>query len=209
MTRAVLIDAGGVLFNNISEDSPFLARLAQRHGVGADELFQAIEAADHRFETDERHVHDVLAECLRSLGNSTLLDRDALDQLYISCVRAAPVAFGAVRELRARHPELVLALANNEAKHWDDLKHARFGHFDLFDVLASSWRMGAVKPSTTFLSRAGAACGCRLEDVTLVDDNLEVIEAARQAGVRALHVATPDELPLVLARIPGLDPQDR
>ena len=55
------------------------------------------------------------------------------------------------------------------------------------DGIFYSARLGAMKPDTEFFVRVQAAVGLRGEELLLVDDSRQNIEAALQAGWQALH----------------------
>jgi putative hydrolase of the HAD superfamily len=189
--RVLLVDAGGVLFNNVIEDSSFLAKVAATCNADADMLRRLYEADDERFETNRVGVDDVLRTCLTALGVTTLNARDfrAIDRLYLESVQPNVSLFAFLRDVRVMG--LTLVLANNEAKRWEQLKHQAFRHLDLFDVVASSWRVGAVKPAAGYF-----AC---LDDLLyptqrsrwrLLDDKLANVSGAHAAGIAATWYPT-------------------
>ncbi|MER7011818.1 HAD family hydrolase [Saccharopolyspora sp. NPDC000359] len=191
----MLVDAGGVLFNNISEETDFLALLAQRYHAQLPRLRRALDQHDHDYETDAAHVHQVLMTCLELAGGDCEdFDGDHTDELYLARVEAYPSCFEQLRALRALHPELVLALANNEAAHWDEVKNARYEHLALFDVIGSSWHLRAVKPTDEYFHRLLAAVGCDADEVLLADDNPDIVRAARLFGLNAVHIPSPPSL---------------
>ncbi|WP_405590391.1 HAD family hydrolase [Streptomyces sp. NBC_01190] len=96
--------------------------------------------------------------------------------------------------MRRHRPDLLLVLANNEAARWDAVKERAHGHLALFDVVASSWRVGQVKPTPAFFAAVARHCGRPLDDAVMVDDNPEVIAAARQQGLGVLLADTPAAL---------------
>lgn len=193
LIRVLLLDAGGVLFSNVIEESGFLAILARRYDVQVAGLAARIEMRDSEYETGERHVHDVLRDCVAEAGGRNLSDWDPdwLDQLYLACVQAHHETFGALVALRRQRPALLVALANNEAAHWESLRDRRFGHLRLFDIIGSSWRVGAVKPRADYFSRVLGACGCAPSEAVLLDDNPEVIAAAAAFGLGTRLVSHP------------------
>ncbi|QKW48229.1 HAD family hydrolase [Streptomyces buecherae] len=193
MRGALLVDAGGILFNNVTEESGFLAELAARYGADAGRLHREIDLRDAAYETNARSVFDVLADALAAAGapGPPVLDREHVTALYMAGVRAYRPVFDALARIRADHPGLVLGLANNEAEAWDRAKDRAFGHFQYFDVLASSWKLGAVKPSHTYLERLVDACGCRAAEAVFVDDTPEVVAAAAEFGLSVVHVRDP------------------
>ena len=181
----LLVDAGGVLFNNVIEDSTFIGDLAAYFDVSRHEMLTAYAAADRAFETNARDVHEVIGEAVRALAGRAPGPGDfaQIDGLYAAAVVANAPLFDVLRSARRRG--LTLVLANNEAERWDRIKQGRFGHLDLFDHCASSWKIGACKPTAEYFDR--------LEDLLrrpraawhLLDDNPAVVAQARAFGVPA------------------------
>lgn len=201
VTKALLVDAGGVLYTNVSEESEFFSGLANQCRADEARLRDYMETHDAEYETGNRHVHDVIFDALAASNASSMPTPDWLDQFYLSCAERYVVAFDALRQLRADRPGILLVLANNEAEHWDRLKDGRHGHLALFDVIGSSWHVGSVKPSAAYFERVLAACGCAVDEVLFVDDNPAVVDAARRIGVRSILLLKPGELGSVLTHV--------
>ncbi|MGV9883511.1 HAD family hydrolase [Streptomyces sp. NPDC003006] len=204
MIRTLFVDAGGVLFNNINEETEFIARVADRHGVDRAELNWRAMAAARVYESGRKHVHQVFHRLVGGYSWSRqgqgqgrdrgVLDTQWLDHTYMDCVRAYHDNARALRELREERPDLTLVLTNNEAEHWDRLKDEAYGHLGMFDVLCSSWRVNRVKPARAFFAEALSRCRTTPEETLLVDDRLPVLRAGAALGLRTLHVSTPDVL---------------
>lgn len=204
VTRALLVDAGGVLFNNVTEETGFLGELAARYGADPDKLRRALDRHDREYETGSRHVHGVLMNCLSAAGSrAVFLEQEWTDERYLESVRAYEPAFAALRRLREKRPDLVMALANNEAEHWDGLKNARYGHLELFDIVGSSWRLGTEKPRPEYFHKLLAACACLPGEAVFVDDNPDNVAAADRFGIVSLHVSDPAELSATLSFLDG------
>ncbi|MCK7624503.1 HAD family hydrolase [Streptomyces sp. RS10V-4] len=199
MADTILMDAGGVLFNNVTEETDFLDRLASHHGADTDRLRNEIDARDAAYETGRAHVHDVLREALAAAGADAAPDARWLDDLYGDCVAAHPGAFTAIDAIRRHRPDVQLVLTNNEAAHWDRVKDDRYGHLGRFDVVASSWRVGEVKPTREFFEAVARRCGRPLDNAVLLDDNPDVLAEAARQGLRTLHVDAPRTLPEAVA----------
>ncbi|GHF52184.1 hypothetical protein GCM10010218_37000 [Streptomyces mashuensis] len=191
MIRTLFVDAGGVLYNNINEETDFLARVAGRHGADPGELLTRVLKAAPAYEDGGTHVHEVFRDLLEA---EAPLDTGWLDRAYLESVRAYDDNFRALREARRDHPHLTVVLTNNEAEHWDRLKDAAHGHFGLFDVLCSSWRLGRVKPAREFFTAALHHVRAVPAETLVVDDRTAVLEVAAGLGMRTLHVGTPDVL---------------
>ncbi|MFI9306707.1 HAD family hydrolase [Streptomyces triculaminicus] len=197
MIRTLFVDAGGVLYNNINEETGFLHEVADRYGVNREELTRRAYESAPVYEAGGQHVHQVfrrlVADC-RGPAGDVLQDTRWLDRAYLDSVRAYDGSFRALRELREERPDLTVVLTNNEAEHWDRLKNDAFGHFAMFDALCSSWRVGRVKPARSFFAEALRRCRATAAETLLIDDRLSVLRAGAGLGMRTLHVSTPDVL---------------
>jgi putative hydrolase of the HAD superfamily len=182
----LLIDAGGVLFDNVIEDSEFIHDVADAFRVDEMQLLAAYNAADASFETNEVCVRDVLRDSVQRLGGARLdaTDLRRIDELYAASLVPNHYMFALLQRARARG--FTLVLTNNEAERWDRIKHAAFGFLDLFDHVASSWKLGVCKPTHAYFQRLDALLHPRRRGHwRLLDDNVEVIRQARAAGVPA------------------------
>ena len=185
--RVLLVDGGGVLFNNVIEDSRFIDEVARDFCVPARELLAAYAAHDTSFEIDRCGVHEVLAACLRSLGCRPpgRAELARIDALYAASLVPNRALFALLRATRGdRRRGLILVLASNEAKRWDEIKDRAFGHLGLFDHVGSSWKIGACKPEPAYFDGLdGALRGVPRDRWRLLDDNPSVVARARMLGV--------------------------
>jgi putative hydrolase of the HAD superfamily len=182
----LLMDAGGVLFNNVIEDSAFMQMVATEFGVDAEQLGLLYKEGDTRFEKNEVDVRDSLKSCLMALGADEPSGEalETIDLIYVKSVTTNEELFVALRRLRSIGRKLVLV--NNEGERWEQLKHRRFGHLDLFDVIASSWKLRACKPEREYFRRLEHLLDpVPKERWWLVDDNEDVVAAARASAIAA------------------------
>ncbi|QBJ98211.1 HAD family hydrolase [Rhodococcus sp. ABRD24] len=193
MIKTLLVDAGGVLFNNILEETCFVRDLARRYDADPDRLLTEMKSSAHHYESGAGHVHGVLYDTLTAAGAARAHEFDAYwaDQLYLASVHCYDDNVAALAEVVRAHSGLTVVLANNEAEHWDELKNAHFGHYRHFDRLCSSWRMGQVKPSAEYFTTVLDHCEAQARESLMIDDRAEVIDVARTLGMSALHVRTP------------------
>lgn len=181
----LLIDAGGVLFNNVTEDSTFIADAAACLDLDPATMLAAYTSGEGEFEVGRRPVREVIDRGLRARGRLPMGDArwPVVERLYLEAVRPnRPL----LRLLAEYDGPATLVLANNEAEHWDRLKDRAFGHWGPFSRLACSWRLGACKPTVEYFD----AVGRLLEPAPahrwhLLDDHPEVVAAARRYGLRA------------------------
>ncbi len=196
MITTLLVDAGGVLFNNIIEETRFVGDLARRYAADPDRLLAQLKGSAYQYESGDDHVHAVLRDTLTSAGAARAheFDADWADRLYLANVHCYDDNVAALAEVVRSHPGLTVVLANNEAKHWDELKNSRFGHYKHFHRLCSSWRMGQVKPSAEYFATVLDHCETHAQESLMIDDRAEVIDIARELGMSVLHIRTPEVL---------------
>ncbi|MFD9792935.1 HAD family hydrolase [Streptomyces sp. NPDC059070] len=196
MIRALLTDAGGVLFNNITEETSFVRDVAHRYAVDEHRLMRGVQSACAVYESGAGHVHEVLRVLLEEAGSPLVdaFDGEWVDRAYLDSVHCYTANVTALTEVARAFPELTLVLANNEAEHWDRLKNARYGHYGLFDQLCSSWRVGQVKPSAEYFAAALDRCGIEPHEALMIDDRPSVVASAHELGMRTLYVSSPEVL---------------
>ena len=186
MIKALLVDGGGVLFNNVTEESPFFPRLGSRYGVSPADLRAAYAASEPEFETGRTTASLTLREILTRLGGD--LDEswaEELRQLYLSCVRPNGDVVAWLRR-RPRNGGVRVFLANNEARDWDEAKREAFRHLELFDDAFPSWEVGHVKPEPEFFAAILSPHGLAPHEALVVDDNASCVGAAVALGLQAV-----------------------
>ncbi|WP_405842088.1 HAD family hydrolase [Streptomyces platensis] len=197
MIRTLFVDAGGVLYNNLNEETDFLQHVADKYGMHRAEFTRSVQESAPLYESGAEHVHQVFQRLVadgHGLPSGGRVDVQWLDRAYLDSVRAYEDNFRALRELREGRPDLTLVLTNNEAEHWDRLKDEAFGHFAMFDALCSSWRIRRVKPARSFFVEALRGCRATAAATLVIDDRRTVLRAASALGMPTLHVSTPDVL---------------
>jgi putative hydrolase of the HAD superfamily len=203
MRRVVLLDAGGVLFGNMTESSPFLTSLARRFAVDAQALRECYEEQDEEFECGRRDGAAAVGLALESLGvPPSKISRSAIRRFYGRTVRPNHelLAFLRTRWKLAFGPRYHLTLANNEARDWDAEKDQRFGHFSFCDSLSCSWLLGVVKPRPEYFLTALGRLGFEPHDAILVDDNVDCLSAAEALGLSVHEYRGTSDLVATLER---------
>jgi FMN phosphatase YigB (HAD superfamily) len=100
---------------------------------------------------------------------------------------------GATDLLVALRPHFRLAcLSNCNASHWG--RNEEIGILREFEVALSSHQLGCHKPEPAIFEKALAALRADAETVTFFDDSAANVEAARDAGMRAVQVRGIQEL---------------
>src|SRR5438270_10289312 len=106
MTSLLLIDAGGVLYTNVRESSPFFAEVSQYAQIDATCLVDLYEREEYTFETNQTDVPVIMQNILRACHASEhcLDDLSWIDTLYLQNVAPSPEMFALVKEIRGRIP---------------------------------------------------------------------------------------------------------
>jgi HAD superfamily hydrolase (TIGR01509 family) len=203
MTRLVLLDGGGVLFGNMTEHSPFLADLARRFAVDAQELRARYEEQDEEFECGRRDGAAAVGLALESLGVSpSEISQSDIRRFYRRTVQPNHelLVFLRTRRKLASGLRYHLTLANNEARDWDAEKDHRFGHLSLCDSLSCSWLLGHAKPRPEYFLTALGQLGFEPDEAILVDDNVDCLSAAQGLGLSVYEYRGTRDLVAMLER---------
>lgn len=184
--KALMVDVDGVLVDGRPEDG--------RH------WHTSIEA-DLGFTSDALHEH-FFAPCWENivLGRAGLMEHlaAALRKIAPHVSPAELVSYWFERDSRLVSPLLAeLSLVRSAgtrvylATNQEHLRAAwlmeNLGLAEHVDGIFYSARLGARKPEMEFFARVQAAVGLRGEEMLLVDDSRQNVEAARKAGWQALH----------------------
>lgn len=200
---AVWLDAGGVLFANVIEETPFLAALAARWGVDPDELAHNYTAAQPLLEVGRLG----LDELWRDAGGPLA---DAIEE-YRRCLRPSAAAWQLAAWVRSLG--LPLVLANNEVREWDEVRERDFPSRPPFDHKLTSSAFGAAKPDGRFYAACLELAGSRPERTLYFDDDPDCVAGARALGIAAYLWVDAEEArlrvlagPMVAGRNPDARP---
>jgi putative hydrolase of the HAD superfamily len=184
--KALMVDVDGVLVDGRPEDG--------RH------WHTSIEA-DLVFTSDALHEH-FFAPCWENivLGRAGLMEHlaAALRKIAPHVSPAELVSYWFERDSRLVSPLLAelsrvrsagtrVYLATNQEHLRAAFLMEKLGLAEHVDGIFYSARLGARKPEMEFFARVQAAVGLRGEEMLLVDDSRQNVEAARKAGWQALH----------------------
>ncbi|PFJ17146.1 hypothetical protein COD67_07655 [Bacillus cereus] len=184
LKKLLLIDAGGVLYTNVTEETHFFQELSQQLDVPKEALLKIYQSHEDDFEPDNMGIVEVFQKAIILLGQDMekIKDFSWINELYLKHAQPFSEVFLLVNKLK-KYNLIKLALANNEARHWDEIKDSRYHHFELFDFIASSWSMKACKPEVEYFNRIMLSNNVKSSEMLLIDDNPEVIKAASQLGI--------------------------
>jgi putative hydrolase of the HAD superfamily len=183
--KFLLVDSGGVLFRNVTEETPFIRIVASTYDVPEAALLKLYESMDSEFECGKKFGAQVLMEAVNRLNPLRRPEVGELMEIYSSCVVPHEEALGFFSEWPREATGVGLILANNEAPDWDCIKNKMVTHLGIFEHICSSWILGHVKPSGPYFDALLAKCGATAEEVLIIDDSEECVDAARELGMQA------------------------
>ncbi len=198
--RVLLFDLGGVLveFDGIT---PLLELCAQRIDREAARRFWLMSPSVRRFETGQCGAEEFAAGAVRELGLS-LAPKLFLER-FVSWDRGPMEgAFNLLESLRGRF--LLACLSNNNELHWRRLQE--MGLAARFDRCYLSQEIGLMKPDRAAYDHVVRDLGVSPGEILFFDDNIECVEAARQAGLTARQTRGVSEAQAALVSL-GLLPR--
>jgi putative hydrolase of the HAD superfamily len=95
----------------------------------------------------------------------------------------APASFAVVRALRANG--YGVHLGTNQERHRGTHMREVLGYDAVFDVSCYSWELGAAKPDPEFFAEAVRRIGGEPSAILFIDDVIQNVTAAREAGLIA------------------------
>ena len=188
--RAVIFDLGGVLVR--TENRVPRTQLAVRLGLTYDELSDLVfdSQSSHQAMKGEITTAEHWEAIRKTLGVSKkeflqgpleFWGGDALDEDLINY-------------LRNLRPHYKTALLSNA---WDDLRQMIEEIWkidDAFDQILISAEVGLVKPDRLIYERIISDLGVKPTEAVFVDDFPQNVEAAKAAGLEAIHFHGPDQV---------------
>lgn len=193
--RALVSDFGGVLTSPLweafsavqaQEGLPLealgkaLARIAERDGENP--LF-ALERGEM---TEPDFLAGLEGALHEELGRSVSLRRFA--ESYFAALRPNEELFAYYRKLSERG--LRLALLTNNVREWEPRWRSMLPFDDIFELVVDSGFVGLRKPDPAIYALTLDRLGLTGPETVFVDDVEVNVEAARAAGMRAVHFQT-------------------
>jgi len=195
MIKTIIFDLGGVLVR--TEDQQPRRELAERHGMGYQDLSDLVygcesaELATRGAITAEEHKETVLRELglppgtFKEFGDE-FWGGDSLDRKLVEFIDSA-------------RGEFRTALLSNA---WDDLRPLLVNQWKIdgiFDDIFISGEIKLAKPDPAIFHHVINALDDEPSTMVFVDDFLENIVAAREAGINAIHFRSPEQALMELA----------
>ncbi|MCU0918134.1 MAG: HAD family phosphatase [Planctomycetes bacterium] len=193
MIEAVLFDWGGVLIENPAPG--LMAYCARELGVSAEDYVRAHNRHGEAFQTggiaEAVFWQRVCGELGRPLPRQASLWGEAFRAGY----RPRQEVFALARRLREAGCKTGL-LSNTEAP---AMAFFRELGYDMFDALTFSCVEGVFKPQREIYEIAARKLGMAPARCVLLDDRLDFVEGARNAGMQGIVFESPEQVKTELA----------
>lgn len=199
MIRAVLVDIDGVLVTGRPADGLHWSHDLERDLGIAPDLLQRRFFAPYWIDvvTGRAGLLETLAPILSEIAPSVSTEV-LLEYWFARDARLEEVVLQDIAALR--RDGLTVALASNQehlrARHLSE-RLGLAGHVDHFYYSAA---IGARKPDCAFYRHIERELGAPAGALLLIDDTIENVSAARQAGWRAVHWTAPRGLGDIVAQ---------
>ena len=195
MIQTVIFDLGGVLVRTENQDPRRI--LAERFGLTYQDLSDLVygcesaELATRGAITAEEHKETVLRELGMSPGTfdefgEAFWGGDLLDSVLVEFIRS----------LQCEYRTVLLSNA------WDDLRPLLINLWKIdgiFDNIFISGEIKLAKPDPKIFQHVIAAVDADPSTLIFVDDFIENIDAAREAGINAIHFRSREQALIELA----------
>lgn len=161
-------------------------QMADLAGVSAEQVKQVLfeSGLQNQYEAgeiDRQHLYEVFCK-----QTDTRVDDHALEQAGSEIFSLKSEVLPIVAGLTATGYRLGL-LSNTNASHWKHCRR-RFSILEsLFETVVLSFEVRAMKPCATIYKAAVDLAGVPAESILFIDDLLENVDGARQAGLEAVQ----------------------
>lgn len=172
----LLFDVGGVLSHEVI--SVKLRRLARRHGVPLDRLFELSRRLRPRADLGEISDPEFWETILTRAGAHPTPEDASMDGYLTSIDDTLDL-------VRRLHGHVRLAILSNDSREMGAQRRALFGFDDLFDPILISSSLGVIKPQPEIYALAVERLGVPAEQILFIDDLKANVVAAREAGMQA------------------------
>jgi len=197
--KCLMLDVDGVLvFGRPSDGQHWMTGLLDDLGISPSELAQSFFRAEwNNVVVGRKELLPTLQEALGHIAPSARAE-DLIAYWFEMSSRIIQPVLSDVREARNQGTPVYLA-TNQDHSRADYLMHT-MGLRDEVDGIVYSAKAGYQKPDARFYSFAENATGYRPDELIMVDDKLENVEAAKASGWLAVHWFGSEGLSAILQR---------
>jgi putative hydrolase of the HAD superfamily len=189
--RTILWDMGGVLLTN-GWDHTERDAVLEHFGLERGEFEERHPAANDAWEKGEINAEEYLRRTVFYKPRNFSW-QDFLQAMKLQSQMLHPGCFRILRGLAASH-EYKLGVLNNEATELNDYRIEKFGLRELFEYFLSSCYLGLRKPDERIFVRALQIIQADPAATVFIDDREGNVNAAKAAGMQAIHFTAPEVL---------------
>lgn len=180
MIKAIAFDCGNVILSN-SWDDPVFEKFCKEIGISyrkASQIFR--KHYNGRLKFGRGSEYDFFRDLLKS--SSKKLKIESAKKLYYKKIHAKK-AFSIVKKLYRRYPLYTL---NDEAREWMDYRIKKFKLKKYFRGFITSAFVGYAKPDRRIFEIMLKKAGCKPEEVIFIDNDPQLVKAAREIGINGI-----------------------
>lgn len=187
--KAVIWDVGGVLER--TEDPEPRRALAQRLGWKVGPLMDLVFGNNdaHRAQLGQISLADHWQNVRRALGQT----EDELERTIEEFFAGDELDTQLVNAIRRMREDYTTAILSNYFPILREKVNHQWKIGDAFDHLVVSAEVGVKKPDLRIFQIVLESVGCSPGQAVFIDDMIENIAAAREAGLHAVHFQTRDQ----------------
>jgi putative hydrolase of the HAD superfamily len=193
--EAVLFDWGGVLIDNPAPG--LMSYCAEALGVGVEDYVQAHNRHAEPFQKGSIAEADFWQRVCESLGCPPPRQASLWGEAFRAVYSPREEVFSLARRLREKGFRTSL-LSNTEGPAMEFFLELRC---DAFDAATFSCAEGAFKPEREIYEAAARRLGAVAAQCVLIDDRLDFIEGARNAGLEGIVYENLEQVTRELARL--------
>ncbi len=196
--RHVLFDADGVL--QLAPDVGWYGTMEQHVGDRARELLHRAWKAEKPLLAGAGGAYLPFLEAILGEFGVTAPTEQVYADVWLRIERV-PESFVIVEALRRNG--YGVHLGTNQERERGEHMRAALGYDAVFDVSCYSYDLGVVKPDVRFFVETSRRIGASPASILFVDDTPANVEAARAAGMTAIHWAVGDGHDALLDQLAG------
>jgi epoxide hydrolase-like predicted phosphatase len=184
--KAVIFDVSGVLAKRTLH--PLIAELANEYKLdffSLSEFYKPLFRKVDLGKMTERQLFEHIVKKFKIPISASVLEKRSMK------IKPITGTWEHVKRLKNKYK---LAILSNTGKKWSEVRKKLFHMPIWFDVMVWSWEVGFIKPDERIYRYACDKLEVLPSECVFVDDQLENVEGARKAGMKAIHFQSPEQL---------------
>ncbi|MFH1181777.1 MAG: HAD family phosphatase [Candidatus Woesearchaeota archaeon] len=201
MIRAIISDLGGVIVR--VDKSKMARKLAEYSGLTPKEILGKFSSTtltefDKELCLGMITPEEFFEKCANEFSLKGL-SFEGFKEIYANIFELIPATVELLEE-QALSRKIIL-LSNTDAIHYDFYSQKFKEVFNIFAAQALSFRLHIAKPDRKIYLEAAKMAGLPPEDCLYIDDIKDYVNAAKEAGMKAVQFKSAEQLKEELARL--------